>query len=522
MAEPRARTATGVLQGKVLPEGVLRFTGIPYAAPPVGDRRFRPPAPAEPWSGIQDAVSFGPGAPQNASTAERLMGAQPKQSSEDCLTLNVWTPGLDDAARPVMVWLHGGAFATGSGGVPWYHGNRLAARGDVVVVTLNYRLGALGFLHLAQLLGGEYAAAGNLGLLDQIAALEWVSGNIAAFGGDPGRVTIFGESAGGMSVATLLGAPAARGRFQRAIAQSGAAANVSTPEVAAAVAEAVVAELHEASGDNTCSAPEILLEAPVGQLLAAQDAVARRLTGRAMAREVPAGQASWLPFQPVVDGTVLPEHPLDAIAAGAAADVPLITGTTSDEWRLFHLMSGTEMSDERLARAGDWLFGEGHGAGALDVYRRDRASAVEVWNAVATDWAFRLPAIRLAEAHARHQPATYVYEFAFRSTAFDGALGACHAIDIPFVWDNLGRRGVDLFLGPLDERAHRLAAAISGAWLAFARTGDPGHEGLPAWSPYAAPRRATMVFDPAGCRVLDDPGGAERQQWSAASGVLSP
>ena len=210
MAELGATTTAGDVRGKRLPEGVVRFAGIPYAAPPIGGRRFRPPEPPAPWPGVKDALSFGPSAPQNVSATEMLMGAgQARPTSEDCLTLNIWTPGIDDARRPVLVWLHGGSFATGSGGVPWYHGTRLVTRGDVVVVTVNYRLGAFGFLHLADLLGDGFAGSGNVGLLDQIAALAWVRDNIAGFGGDPDRVTVFGESAGGMSVATLLAMPAA-------------------------------------------------------------------------------------------------------------------------------------------------------------------------------------------------------------------------------------------------------------------------------------------------------------------------
>ena len=417
-----------------------------------------------------------------------------------------------------MVWIHGGAFTTGSGGVPWYHGTRLVQRGDVVVVTMNYRLGAFGFLRLDEIFGERFAGSGNAGLLDQIAALTWVRDNIAGFGGDPSCVTVFGESAGGMSVATQLAMPAAQGLFHRAIAQSGAGHNVSTGERATRIAEEVLAELGEA-GDPTAD-PSVLLDAPVERILAAQHAVSQRRTGAALSRRVPPIEAGALPFQPVVDGDSVPTLPVDAVAAGAAANIPLITGSTAEEWRLFHVMSQSQVDDDRLRRATAWLVGDDRAEEVLGTYRRSRpngAGADELWVALSTDWVFRIPAVRLAEAHATaaHAPSTYLYEFGFRSTAFGGMLGASHAVDVPFVFDNLDRAGVDMFLGPLDAAAHDLAAATSGAWLAFARSGRPEHDLLPDWAPYTIEHRSTMVLDAGTSQLVDDPRAAERALWDA-------
>src|SRR3712207_215533 len=261
-------TAVGEVAGE-LGDGVHVFRGIPYARPPVGELRFRPPQPPEPWAGARPATAFGSIAMQSPSPLENLFGAAERPSmSEDCLYLNIWTPGLDGARRPVMVWIHGGAFVTGSGSTPWYDGTRFAARGDVVVVTLNYRLGAFGFLHLADLIGESFVGSGNAGILDQAAALAWVRDNIAAFGGDPENVTIFGESAGAMSVGTLLALPAARGLFQRAILQSGAASNAMSRERANEVA----GRLLEALGIPR-EKSETIRDVPARDLLAAQGRV---------------------------------------------------------------------------------------------------------------------------------------------------------------------------------------------------------------------------------------------------------
>ncbi len=491
-----ATTVNGKVQG-LEKDGVLQFRGIRYASAD----RFRAPRPADPWDGVYDATRFGPAAPQNPSPLESMLGATHVPGSEDCLFLNVYTPALDDGMRPVMVWIHGGAFTAGQGATPWYSGSNLAARNDVVVVTINYRLGVLGFSHLGDVLGAPFEGSGNNGIRDQIAAIEWVRANIAGFGGDPDRITIFGESAGGMSVGTLLGTPGVPEMLYGAIAQSGAADHSQTTEQAREVAATVLDEL----GASTAGA-DALLSASLDDILAAQLRASARLVN-----ELGAG----LPFCPVVDGAVLPRPPIDAVRDGAAAGVRLVAGTTAEEWNLFHLMerAAGAMDDERLQQRLQRAVGD-RSDDVLAVYRAEMpdASNDELWCAIATDWVFRVPCNRLVEAQSNHQPDTYSYLFSHRSTAFDGALGACHAVEIPFVFDNVERRGVEFFIGQIDERARSLSAATSKAWTSVAHSGSPAHDGLPEWRPYRADDRAVMELGPTP-RVLDDPGSAARRLW---------
>jgi len=500
---PEALVATshGPVQG--LDEGGLSvFRGIPFAAPPVGERRFAPPAPAEPWTEPLDATAFGASAPQNPSMLEQTLGGSEVRYSEDCLTLNVWTPGCDFGARPVMVWIHGGGFLTGSGSIPWYDGARLAAR-DVVVITVNYRLGVLGYLHLEELADG-FEGSGNAGVLDQIAALEWVRDDITAFGGNPGNVTVFGESAGAMSIGTLLAAPATEGLVRRAVLQSGACAHVHTAEQATESARAFLREAGtDAAGLRVLS---------VEELMAAQ----QRLTAN-----VPFEQG--LPLQPVIDGTVIPDHPLDRVAKGSASGVDVLIGTTLEEMRMFLLMEPAlgELDEATMSTQADERFvpaGRRPGE-ALATYRKRLAEApvTDVWTAVLTDHSFRIPAIRLAEAQLAHRPDVWMYLFAFSSTAFGGALGACHALEIPFVWDNLHAAGVDMFVGAIGPGHVELASRMADAWVAFARDGAPVADGLPEWPEYDLGGRATMRFDVGGCEVVDDPMGAERDLWDGVT-----
>jgi para-nitrobenzyl esterase len=494
-------TPSGKLQG-LEKRGVVQFRGVRYARA----ERFRPPANVEPWTGVLEATAFGPTAPQNPAPLGGVFGDRPGGGDEDCLFLNVFRPVADAAApRPVMVWIHGGAFVSGSGSVPWYDGGPLALRGDVIVVTINYRLGALGFLHLGHL-DPAFAGSGANGIRDQVAALAWVRDNIAAFGGDPGNVTIFGESAGGMSIGTLLGTPAASGLFHKAIAQSGACAHVHTASAAEWVTEQFLAKL-----GLSPTALDGVLAAPVDAVLAAQQAVQTDMEERAGRAETAVGAppVGRLTFQPVIDGTVLPAAPLDAVAAGHAAGVPLVTGTTADEWNLFQLRSriAGQLTPEQARRRAALVVGDDRADDVLDAYRAARPSADPdgLLCALMTDHVFRIPAIRMAEAHVPHAPRTSMYRFDYASPNF----GAVHGIDVPFAFDNLHR--AEILLSGLDDGALRLAARTAGAWASVANTGSPEHEDL-AWPAYAPDERLTCRLDRQP-EVLADPEGEIRRMW---------
>ena len=502
MSSTTVTVAQGALQG-IEKDGIVQFRGIPYAAPPVGERRFLAPAPPESWDGVRDATKFGSMSVQESGGITALLGDAALDSNEDCLFLNVTTPSCDDAARPVMVWIHGGAFTNGSSSTPWYDGTSLATRGDVVVVSLNYRLGALGFLWLGDL-DDRYRSSGVNGLLDQVAALAWVRDNIIAFGGDPNNVTIFGESAGAMSVSTLLALPAASGLFQKAIAQSGAAHNVFTPAMGAAMTEDFMEKLGVADIDG-------LLRASAEDIAKAATKVEAKLSDDPSGLGGPTSFALAMAFQPVIDGTYLPHDPLVAVANGDAVDVPFLTGTNLNEWNLFALMSPGGLDDSLLMERLEGIFGSGHRV--RDVYASDRpdVSADELWNAVLTDGSFRIPAIRLVEARGAAKSPTWQYLFTWGTPAFGGVVKSCHALEIPFVFGVLDNQGAELFLGgPVSDDLWELSAAMQEAWLSFARNGDPG------WQAWNSESRPTQRFDVVR-ELLSDPMSAERGVWE---GVL--
>jgi para-nitrobenzyl esterase len=488
--------------------GVLCFRGIPFAGPASGAGRWRPPAPPAPWAGVRAAARSGAVAPQTGGLMSRLLGEGELETSEDCLTLDLYTPATDAARRPLLFWIHGGGFTTGAGSLPVYAGAALAERGGVVVVAPNYRLGALGFLCLPELAREEGGAPGNFGLLDQLAALAWVREHAAAFGGDPARVTVFAQSAGAMCAATLMGVARARGLFARAILQSGAARNVHAQATAERVAEVFLAEAGVRRSDLSA-----LRALPAHAVLGAQARTAQRL-----AREIPDPV-----FQPALDGALLPRAPLDAVAQGETRGIPLLIGTNRDEWKYYGLGDPRARAlDEagllrrfRRGLAGADAAGRPWAERALALYRelRPGEAPAELWFAFQTDRWFRHPALRLAERHAAQEPATWLYLFGWRSPALGGALGSCHALEVPFVFGNVAHPRLAALVGE-GEAPRRLSERMQDAWCAFARGEAPGRADLPAWPAYEAGRRATFVWD-AECDLAFAPGERERAFWDA-------
>jgi para-nitrobenzyl esterase len=480
------RTTAGAVRGRV-EEGLTVFRGIPFAEPPVGELRFAAPVPAREWDGVRDAFEFGPPPPQDMAMLGDG-GTAAAAGGDDWLTVNVWTP--DPAGRrPVLVWIYGGAYRLGFSGSPGYDAKRIAGDGDLVVVSFNYRLGIEGFTQIE-------GAPANRGLLDQVAALRWVRDNIAAFGGDPGQVTIVGESAGAGSVAALLAMPSAAGLFQRAVAQSVPGVFFS-PELAADITTAIAAELNLAPtvADLSTVAPRKLTKA-----------------GAAMSANIVKHAERWgqvahslSPFAPVVDGEVLPTTPWEALAAGAAKDVALIVGHNRDEYRLFIALAGRlgKISPEDAALA---LRVYGPGGSYPDAF--PDASAARLYELVQSDWLFRMPTLRLAQAQAAAGGRAYLYELTWQSTGMGGELGACHGLDGPLLFGTL-----DAHLGPLlidqnkPEDAEALSARFREAWTAFAATGDPG------WPPYDDERRLTQVFDVPSA-VVTYPEETSRRLWA--------
>ncbi|ARX80908.1 carboxylesterase [Streptomyces alboflavus] len=489
-AAPLVRTEAGAVRGRS-EEGVAVFRGIPFAEPPVGELRFAAPRPARGWDGERAALAYGPPPPQAGVFG--MDGLAQEAPGDDWLTVNVWSPDPGaGAGLPVMVWIQGGAYVIGMSGLPEYDGGRLAREGGVVVVTFNYRVGIEGF---AQIEG----APANRGLLDQVAALEWVRDNIRAFGGDPDRVTVFGQSAGGGSVAALLAMDRAKGLFHRAVAQS-VQGTCFSPELAADVTAACAAELalRPTAADLATVDP--------ARLSATGDAVTAKIAQWAERWGRPAHRT--IPFAPVVDGDVLPATPWQALAEGAARDIELIAGHTRDEHRLFGAIDGTlgQVTEEQAETALRVFAPDPDGPRRYREALPD-AGPDELYERVHADWLFRMPSLHLAEAHVRSGGRAHVYELTWSAPGMGGALGACHGLDVPLVFGNLthGQTAALLGEGPSPE-AESVSAHLRGAWTAFATHGDPG------WPAYDSERRLTRLFDtqPA---VAPDPEQTSRLLW---------
>ncbi|MEV7122287.1 carboxylesterase/lipase family protein [Kitasatospora griseola] len=489
-------TRHGQVRGR-LHDGAASFLGIPYAAPPFGPNRMRPPQAPEPWSGVRDALVPGPSAPQpgyGPAMAGLLTEAGPH--GEDCLNLNVWTPTPQRTGEglPVMVWIHGGAFRNGSGSLPTYDGSVLA-RDGVVCVTLNYRLGAEGFLLLPD-------GTANLGLLDQIAALEWVRDNIAAFGGDPGNVTVFGQSAGAIGITALMTMPRAAGLFRRVITQSGAGHHAHPPEIGRRITERL-AELVGADGTV-----EGLAAVPPQDLAAANSRLAQEIARSAEPGRWGESAGGGTTVLPVFGTATLPERPVDAIAAGAGRELDLLTGVTAEEFRLFLVPLGmADRIDDGFLHGFLAALGlDPVAARAVYAGTRPEAGPADLFSAVMTDHGYRLPAIRVAEARAAHGADTWFYEFTQPSPALNGALGACHMAELGPVFGNLHDPLMDT---PNDPQ---LSERIRGAWTSFARHGRPATPHLPTWPPYL-PTRSVMTLNATAPTVHQDPARPERVLW---------
>ncbi len=480
---PTVPTTSGKVRGLVH-KNVFSFRGIPYIQPRIGSSRFQAPVEHSGWTGVLECVSPGPIAPQNVFELEKIAGVGEFPQDEDCLTLNVWTPDLS-GHLPVMVWIHGGAFATGTGRTPWYDGTRLASKDNVVVITINYRLGTLGFCYLKEANPELFATSGINGILDQVQALKWVRDNVAVFGGDPANVTVFGESAGAMSVGTLLGLPQASGLFRRAILESGACSHSATPDRATEISDQMLKALELTPGEANK-----ICEIPVAQILEAQ-------------KQVTDLRGAYLSFQPVVDGEILPRSPLESVRQGMVRGVDLIVGTNEEEMKLFGIDDPELMNvDEQkmisqMTTLGGHIFDEKRSKEVIEAYRSHYRGLDlgALWFQMLTDYVFRMPATRLVEAQSEHAN-TYYYLFRWASPSFGGLIGSSHSLEIPFVFDNLDKPGVDLFTGgEAAEGRENVATAMSEAWTGFATNSTPVSSRLPSWPTFNTDRRATMVFD---------------------------
>ena len=517
---PVVRTNAGTIQGSVQ-EGVCTFLGVPYGASTAGASRFMPPRPPVSWNGVRDAKAYGDSCPQvplglspfarksatdqpaSPTDMQKQLGTlfsrakpEPRQS-EDCLVLNIWTPAPDSAKRPVMVWLHGGGFAVGSGSAPSYDGKRLAARGDVVVVTINHRLNVLGYLYLGDIGGDAFAQSGNVGMLDIVAALHWVRDNIAGFGGDPSNVTIFGESGGAGKVSVVCAMPAAKGLFHRAIMQSGPCLQIADKARGTAIATQLLKDLGLSAGHLTD-----LQNMDALKLAAAADAAEVKVVPRVLGFG-PMG------LTPLVDGIVLKHHPFDAVAAPESARVPFLVGSTKDEAVLFAgpFPQWGQFTEAEVVGLAQPLAGE-RARQAVDLYKKlhPADSPSYLLADLVTDFWMRQAANRVAELKVRQNGApafVYVLEWELNSE-----LRTPHGVDVSLVFDTIHS---SMAIGGA-ANAQAVSDQMSAAWIAFARTGTPQARALPHWPAYSLPARPAMLFN-VNSRIVDDYGKEAREFW---------
>jgi para-nitrobenzyl esterase len=528
LTNPIATTTSGSVRG-LLRNRVNSFLGVPYGAPTGGAARFQPPVKPVSWTGVRDTVDLGPRSPQPVrimvpEMGDALTGTGPM--NEDCLRLNVWTPAVGRGTRrPVMVYLHGGGFRTGSGGSIVYDGAELARKHDVVVVTINHRLNVFGFLYLAEIGGDKYAKSSNVGMLDIVAALEWVRDNIEGFGGDPTDVMVFGQSGGGGKTAILTAWPGAKGLFHRAAIQStlsDTAVRALTREDAMRATETMLARLNVKPNGL-----DALQKMPVEQLLDALVGGAGRAAGE-VARDVqPAGQPLLtgdisLRFTPVVDGRTLLVHPYDPVASEISANVPLLCGSVETESVPYQGVNDPYWTTTDIDAAGlrdrvkrSLGIDDQEADRTTTLYRRDRpkASNMDLATIIASDnSALRTSAHAIAERKsALGKAPVYQYYFQWYSPLREGRVRCMHCMELPFVFDHVDDCA---FMVGTGQDRQAIADKVSAAWVAFARTGNPNHAGLPAWKPFTAAERATMVFDRES-KAVNDPYAEERRALKA-------
>lgn len=503
--------------GGYIRNGIFTYKGIPYAAAVGAAARFMPPQKAKPWAGVRSSMQYGQVSPQVARTGWAndeeawLFSWDDGIPGEDCLRVNVWTPGINDnKKRPVMVWLHGGGFQAGSGQeLPSYDGENLAKRGDVVVVSLNHRLAVLGYLNLAEIGGAKYASAANVGNLDLVAALEWVRDNIANFGGDPGNVTIFGQSGGGGKVSSLMAMPSAKGLFHKAIVESGSGLRMVRPETSAKLAAAVLAEL-----GLSASQLDQLHTLPVQKIIDAGAAAMRKVAPGGGPARVYNRNADRVGWGPTVDGKILPQHPFDPAAPAISANIPMIIGTNLNEFTSGIGNPNVDaMTEAELAERVKTMYGDRY-TQIIAAYRKakPKAKPFDLFSFISTVSTRQNAVVQAELKSAQNAAPAYLYLFTWQTPVLDGRPKAFHCAELAFVFDNIDRC-VNMTGGGADARA--LAARMSEAWIAFARKGDPNHAGLPKWPAFSADKGATMIFDNK-CEVKNNPDGPERNTVTLA------